>query len=414
MEKSEKVLLLSTIVLVGFVVAVIFHYILGFYLKSGPGFSTFLCPSFAAFCDIFNVLPYIKDFKPYQELTLWVVYFPLTYILMFPFALIKNKILAYLLYISGFLIYLTFMNIRNFWCEKFSKIQNLQNIFILTTITYPFLYILDKGNSDMFLFIIFGLFVYAFKDKKYFLAAILLAIQNACKPFAVLFLFLFLFRKKYKEFFLSLILTLMLIVIGFMVFNEPLLKQITILSNNLHYYKYSFTLLKGNDLGMFYASSLYMMLKLLFCSITPAPIISIELLTKIYDYFSYIAVIATIFFVYREKIYWKQLTLLICNFLLLHWITFDYKLIFLFVPIWLFVNSKETSKLDFIYTVLFGLLFIPKHIVITNQILGLAAVKHFSLSIIINPIILMVLCGLIIYEQLGNNLKKKESYGLKE
>lgn len=398
MEKSEKVLLLSTIVLVGFVAAVVFHYILGFYLNKPLLFDSFLFPSFASFCDIFDILPYIKDFKPYQEITLWVTYFPLTYIFMLPFVFIKNKILAYLIYTSGFLFYFTYMNIKTFSCEKFSKMQNFQNIFILTTITYPFLYIMDKGNFDMFLFILFGLFVYAFKKEKYFLAAVLLAVQNACKPLFILYLILFLMKKKYKETVLSLILTAILVLGSFMIFGEPVLKQLIALANNLAFYKYRYTIFENNDFGMYYASSLYMMLKLFLCNITSTPIVNVVLLTKIYDYFSCVATVMTIFFVWREKIYWKQLTLLICNFLLLHWITYDYKFIFLFVPIWLFISVKEKTKFDLVYTILFGLLFIPKHIVVANPTTGLF-VKHFSLSIIINPILLTILCGLIIYEQ---------------
>jgi len=120
------------------------------------------------------------------------------------------------------------MNIKMFGCKSLTKMQYFQNIFILTVVSYPVLYLVDRGNFDLFLFVMFALFVYAFKSEKYFLASILLAVQNACKPFAVLFLLLFLFKKRYKEAFFSIILTIILIIGGFMILKGDFWNQIIV------------------------------------------------------------------------------------------------------------------------------------------------------------------------------------------
>lgn len=402
MEKSQKVTILSSIILVGFVFGVIYHFILSHYFNYGTTYNSFLYPSSFAFCDLFSILPYIKDFKPYQEITLWVVYFPLTYILMLPFAFIKNAILSYCIYISGFVAYLIFMNIKSFYCTDLSKLQNFRNICIITVISYPFLYILDKGNFDMFLFIFFGLWAYAFKTEKYRLSAVLLGIINAIKPFTVMFLLLYLFKKNFKDFFLSTILTAMLVVGGFMFFQGGFVNQIKIFMANLESYRTVYTL--GSDMRMGFNSSIFIPLKTILLYFSN-DLFSSFLPVKIYDYICYVITAITMFFVWREKIFWKQLTLLICNFLLLPYMTYDYKLLFLFIPIWLFVNEKGKFKLDLAYIILFALLFIPKNIIIFLPSINNNLNIWLSLSAIVNPIIMIILSSLILWEQF---YKKKE------
>lgn len=412
MEKSQKVSILSSIILVGFVFGVIYHYILSAYLGWGDTYNSFVYPPSFAFCDFCAAFPFIKDFNLYQDKVLWVTYFPFAYFFIIPFAFIKNLVLSYLIYISGFVSYLIYMNIKNFSCTNLTKLENIQNIFIITALSYPFLYNIDKGNLDMFLFVLFGFFVYTFRSEKYMPSAILLAMQNAMKPFTFLFLFLFLFKKKYKEFFISILLTTLFTIGAFLFFKGGFFNQIVDFLKTLTFFKYRYAYY-NDDSGMGFASSLFMLLKLIFCKSTVVPLIPTDIFTKIYDYLSYVVMIVTLFFVWREKVFWKQLTLLICNFILLPYITYDYKLIFLFVPIWLFVNAKEKTKFDLAYIIMFALLFIPKNIVIANHaLMGDTIAKWFSLSIIINPILLILLSVLIIYEQFSSKkelIEKDES-----
>ncbi|MDD3435682.1 MAG: glycosyltransferase 87 family protein [Candidatus Gastranaerophilales bacterium] len=402
MEKREKVLVLSGIILVGFVIGVIYHYFLAYYIGFGTKYNSFLYPPYAAFCDFAGALPYLRDFMPYKQPTLWIVYFPFTYILIYPFVMIKKIFLSYSIFISIFLAYLTYMNIKNFSCENLTKLQNFQNIFILTIVSYPVLYILDKGNLDMLLFIFFGLFAYSFKKEKYLLSSVFLAMLNAMKPFTWLFLFLFLFKKKYKEFFLSIILTVLLTIGSFMAFKGGFFEQLSILFKSFAMFKIIYVYQNANDYGMGFGSSLFMPLKLVLCKLTAEPLVSLELFAKIYNFLCLPITIVTMFFVWKEESYWKKFTLLTCNFLLLPYIIFDYKFVFLFVPIWFFVNAEKKSRFDLIYTLLFALLFIPKNIIITLPYVSNTATTWFSLSIIINPIIMILLSLLIVYEQIRN------------
>lgn len=388
MNKSEKVTLLATIVLIGFALAVIYHYILGFYMGANYPYSTFLSPHNLLLSDFLAPFSQVSKFNPFEKPDFWINYFPLAYIILYPFTLIKNPIFSYLIFISGFITSFTYLNWKFLNCKDLVKVQNLQNIFVLSFFSYPFLYILDRGNFDMFLFVLFASFVYAFKVEKYFFAGILIAIANACKPFFVLFLFLFLFKKKYKEFFVSIILSALLIIFGFMVLKGGWAYNFSIFIENLKLTQ-DFFIYKING-GLVNTSSLFMTLKALLCY--KFNLISINSLLGISKYISIALTGLALFFAYKEKAFWKQISLMTLTMLVVPYIVFDYKLLFLFVPMWLFVNNNEKSKFDLAYTILFGLLFVSKA-------LPLDFVIYIEFSVVINSLIMILFMGLIIFEQ---------------
>ncbi len=408
MEKSQKILLISNIVLVGFVVAVIVHYTLGAYLKLPFPFNTFLFSPEIHFSDFIGIMPIANGLYPFDAPNPWRCYFPLAYILLFPFSLISNPLIAYFIFASVFLVSIVYMNIKNFTCANLTKLQNFQNIFIISILSYPILYILDRGNIDMFLFILLAGFVYLFKSKKYLLSAVLLGIQNAIKPFPIFFLILFLFKKKYKEFFLSILITGLLVIGGFMFLKGGFFEQITIFIKNLLIFKMNYVYNNSNSNAMSNTSSLFMAMKLLFCKYTT--IFSTIQLEKVYSYLSLIITAITLFFTQKEKTFWKQITLLTLLMWLLPYVIDDYKLIFLFIPIWLFVSTQEKTKFDSAYAVLFGLLIIPKQFfVLFVHAHGMTQLMSFG--IIINPILMLIFMGLIIYEQFSTSKNERLANG---
>ena len=212
-----------------------------------------------------------------------------------------------------------------------------------------------------------------------------------------MFLILFLLKKKYKEFFFSLFLSFLLVIGGFFVLKGGFIHNLTTLIISLkmteQYYIYS---PNGGIVGM---SSLFMGLKSLLCF--GYNIISTHLLASICKYLVVLISGITIFAVWKEKIFWKQIMLLTLHMLIIPFIIADYKLIFLFVPLWFFVNAKEKSKFDFGYSILFGLLLIPK------KYLPLGLFSHIPFSTVINPFIMLLFMGVIIYEQFYLERKKK-------
>lgn len=399
LEKSEKIYVLTSIIIVGFFVGVIFHYFFGFYFGFGYPRNTFLNNPSVQFTDFTDIIPAIKDFAPYSKVNYWINYFPLAYIFLFPFCFIKNLIMSYLVFVSIFFAFWIPVNIKMFKCESLSKIQNFQNIFILTFLTYPFLVILDRGNFDMMLLILLTAFVFLFKEEKYLISAVVLAIINAIKPFSVIFLILFIFEKKWKELFSSIIISILLIIAGFLVLHGSFLSQIFVYLNNLEITKNFFIYYLGG--GVENSSSLFMALKAICCK--QFAIFSTYKLAKICGIINLFLTSITIFFTWKENTFWKKIALLTCFMIVSNYLAFDYKLIFLFIPIWLFINEKEKSNFDLLYTILFGLLLIPKRFFL--NLIGSKGLLLFS--VVVNPFILLGIMGLIIYEQFY--LKKKNA-----
>lgn len=400
MEKRNKILLLSNIVLIGFFIAVVFHYILGFYMNLGYSFNTFLSEPYRAFDDFLGLLPKIKSFNPYTPPADWQNYFPLAYLILIPFAYIKNQLLSYFLFLYMFLTFFIYTNIKFFNCKSLNKFDNFQNIFILTFLSYPFLCLVDRGNFDMIVLIFSMLFVLFFQKEKYSASAITLGIINALKPFSLLFLFLFLFEKKYKEFFLSIITTLLLIIGGFMIFKGSILDQFSVMLTSFIYVKqlFLFNLSGATSNG----SSLFIALKFLLCSFNH--FISVASLIKIYNVITLFITFFTVFFLWKEKEFWKKITLLTLYMLTIPYAVFDYKLILLFVPLWLFIEKKEKSKFDLAYTICFGLLLIPKRYIIVFGLIH--KINLILFSIVANPLIMLTFMGLIIVEQ----FRQKKAY----
>lgn len=401
MDKSEKVLILSSIILVGFVVAVFFHYILGFYLGLGHFFNTFLSAPETFYADFWGPLSHLKGMNPYSPPADWQNYFPLSFVFIYPLVFIKNTFFAYLIMLSVFLAFFIWANIKYLSCADFGKIQNFKNIFIITFLSYPFLYLMDRGNLDMLIFIFMAAFALLFKAEKYKLSAVFLAVANAMKPFPFLFLILFLAKKRYKEFFLSLALTIFFIILGFMFFKGSVLSQFNILVQSWQNMTHGYVYLNDKSLGMINGSSLFSLLKLIFCHLTINPIIPTDVLFNSYKIFSIFATVGLLMIVLKEKSYWKQLCLLTFYMILVPTVVYDYKLIFLFIPLWLYVNEKDKSRFDLIYTVIFGLLFLPKYLIIPEFLWGIDN-QGFSISLILNPVIMILFIGLIIFEQLKN------------
>lgn len=405
MEKSNKIAVISCIISIGFTLAVFYHYMLSAYLHLEIPFNTFIWWPKIAFSDFLDVSAAVKNFAPFQKSIWYINYFPLAYIFLFPFTFFKHKMIGYLLFLSIFLVFWIPFNIKTFHCKNLGRIQNMQNLFFLTYVSYPFIMLVDRGNFDMMLFVLFAGFIYFYKKEKYLLSALILAVFNAIKPFMAIFLVLLLFKKKFKEIFFSIILSLILVVGGFMVLKGGFWQQIIVFITNIAEFKniYLINSSPTNGNGLYANSTLYIPIKLSIVFLNLQTIINNIMLIKIYSVLSSIITFTTIFFTWREKVFWKQVSLLTLCALVTPFIMIDYKLLFLFVPLALFVNAKEKTKFDLIYAILFALLLIPKNITILSQ---LAWGSKFSLSVVLNPLIMLLFMGLIIFEQFKKELNE--------
>ena len=104
--------------------------------------------------------------------------------------------------------------------------------------------------------------------------------------------------------------------------------------------------------------------------------------------------------VFIEKIMWKRVALLVFSMLLLPQLSGDYKLIHIYLPMFLFILSIDSSRLDILYLGMFGLLMIPKDHAYLPNVYSEALNPDISISVMINILLILLMATLIVYEGL--------------
>ena len=103
----------------------------------------------------------------------------------------------------------------------------------------------------------------------------------------------------------------------------------------------------------------------------------------------------------KEMPLWKKAASLVIMMILLTPVSADYKLLHLFIPVYLFVNEKEKNKGDLLFTILYALLLIPKNLRFFHGLYG---------GVIIDPVIMCLFLILIICrfgEENGISVRKE-------
>ena len=83
----------------------------------------------------------------------------------------------------------------------------------------------------------------------------------------------------------------------------------------------------------------------------------------------------------------------------------DYKLIHIFIPLYLFVNNNKVDNKDLFYVLMFSFLLIPKNYYYLNNIISDSGANDISISILLNPMIMMTFSAIIILERLSKSYK---------
>jgi hypothetical protein len=183
------------------------------------------------FADFFNELYYAADRDPYFNLRHGdgtITYFPLTYLILYPFSQLDNfntmtlqeewnsriGLMSVFLY-TGFNVFLL-LTALNQIAKKY-LVSPL--ILISLVLSYIFFVSIERGNIVILSAACIGFFIcyYDSKNKyKRILAVISLALAATLKVYPVLFGFLYFEKKQYREILLSAIITLVLVFLPFL------------------------------------------------------------------------------------------------------------------------------------------------------------------------------------------------------
>ncbi|OGG26631.1 hypothetical protein A2960_00470 [Candidatus Gottesmanbacteria bacterium RIFCSPLOWO2_01_FULL_39_12b] len=405
MDRKEKISLISGIILIGFTLSVIYHFFLSNYLKIGYPFNTFLFDPSDRFMDFAGLYTRSAILNPYYLNKIPSPYPPFAFILFYPLTLIPQK-LSFLLFSLIFVFYFVHYNYKNFALPSLRSAS--WRILAMTVLSYPFLFLVDRGNLEAFVFILLSLFVYFYSQKSYSKSILFLTMASALKIYPLIFLVLFFAHKKFKETILVLLLVLFLNISSLVFFKGGISANLTYFLSNLSAYN---TFYAVKDEGLAFSSSLFSLIKVIIFKIHSFPSIinlgnvlnvvmlkiqpslTSQTLTRALQiyYFAALALVILIsaYVIFIEKTFWKKITLLIFSFIIFPPVSADYKLIHLFIPLWLFINHKSSSKKsDLFYAVCFALLLIPKDYLVFFVDKRLP--HFFSISILLNPLIMTI------------------------
>jgi len=402
MERTRKIQIISTIVIIGFVLAVFYHYFMGAYLGHDYPYSTFLFDPSDKFADFLKPLNCGKTLSPYSRrgvettcMSISVVYYPFGELFFYPFSLIHGKSLW--IFLGIFLIGWSNFVFKNF--SQNNKLANLRDIFILSLTSYPFLFTMDRANLEgyVFLFVVGFCYFYNNNNKwKALLGSICLSLAIAIKPFPSLFLLLLVIEKKWKNIFFIIISSVIINIASVLCFKDDFWVILSATKNNQNE-----VITRGviQNLNWDHGHSIIGMLKSLlyivmsFGNLGDQEIVEnwSPLLFNIGTILSVIIFLVTAWYIlFKERQFWKIIALITFLMLLLPPLSNDYRLLYIFLPIAFFVNDNRETKNDLIYTILFGLLLIPKSYILAPDMPGV--------GVIIEPMLMIIFGFLIIQE----------------
>ena len=377
LEKKQKLLYISTIVLTGFTLSVFYHYVMGVYFNHGYPYNTFLCLPSNRWMDFIG--PCRMSADPYHPASPAFSQFPLLYKTAALFSIVKPETLGRNIYLLVYVLAFFIITFTQFKLED--KVLSLKNAFILSFLTYPFLFAFDRANFEIVVF--FCLYLYIFLYRKYpMISALFLGFAIALKAFPVILAVLLLADRRYKEIAVAAVVSLSATLLSYATLPGGVSENVTLQLRNLQLYQQTYAV--GNA-GLAFGNSLWGAIKFM-SVLTSSQMMS----TVTYSILVVIGLIGiVIYVVFIKEKFWKRTALLICALNLFPQVSADYKLLHIFIPLFLFISEIEFKRIDWLYLVVFGLLLIPK------DYYHLPTLPEASISILFNPLLMLVLTILI-------------------
>jgi hypothetical protein len=328
------------------------------------------------FADFFNVLCFIGDRDPYFSTILSYEdksYFPLTYLILYPFSKLDNfstmtleetwnsKIgLISVFLFTGFSVFLLFVALN-----RIIKKYSVSSIFLLSFIfSYIFFFSIERANILILTVAFVGFFIcYYDSENKYerIFAAISLALAATLKIYPVLFGFLYFEKKQYREIFISAIITLLLVFLPYLFFYRGFANiPQQIINTSLHIKSYNY----ARFFPRFNLSHLvFRILSLLKLSVN-----IISSLAAIAQIIIYIATFFSILFSCLIKNKWIKISLLTMVLVFFPASSALYCGLYMFpMMIIFFATLKERTKKFNVFTIIVFIILLSPYQIVTEE-----------------------------------------------
>jgi glycosyl transferase family 87 len=384
MTREQKINTVSLIVLVGFTLAVFYYYVVGTDLHLAYPYNTFLSQPEDQWMDF--LWPYVLSANPYIIPRPSHQNFPFLYRVAAAFKIIGPVagLFTFLFLFWAFFAYICLRELRTS-----DRIANLQTAFIFCFLAFPVIISLDRANFEVLEFVFLYLYIFYY-TKHPNLSTFALGCGIALKGFPVILAVLLIADKRPRQLLIAALTSITLTVVSYATLPGGIIQNIVMHLVNLKLYNQLYGI---DNHGLYLGNSIWGGLKFLaiwthsqVIAPTAYTILSVVVLALLSGYIVLI-----------EKSFWKRTALAVCALNLLPMVSGDYKLLHLFIPLFLFVNANEKSKFDWIYVILFGLLLIPKNYY------HLPTLPEADIAILLDPLLMISLVLLVI---LGNTKDK--------
>ncbi len=412
LTRENKLIILAIFMASAFLICLAINFYRGYYQGKPYPYNSFLFDPYYRFSDFYTVLDETQGMNPYGKFISGQYPFLLVLGSFFSFIKLEVSIVVYFLsfIIVYFIISYHFLRIEN-------KLISLLLCFAITTLSYPFFFAIDRGNFEIFVFVFLLIFVFLYQKQRYWSAAIILGFAAALKIYPLIFVILFLKDKKFKEVIISMFVMIGLTLFSLAMFEGGFITNLKYLWNfsniNNNWLFISFTSL---DEGTYVQRgvSLLTLIKVVFHQLQiPVSEILSQKFILIYLVFVSMATLLIVYYViWIENTLWKNLALLTVCMLVLPTLSADYKLLHMYLPLFIFINAKDKTRLDLLFIFLFGIILIPKNYYFLQNVFSDAKVHHdISLAVPINIIVLLLMVvSIIISGLVAQKQKSKDNY----
>jgi hypothetical protein len=392
LSNQQKIVWTSTVVSVGFMASIVYHYVKSVYYPFPDGLRTMFQPSINMFCDFFSLFDVFSKFGLSKQ----SLYFPFSYVLLGLFGWMGSgnvyvAVIFSLALASGISIWLTWFSFR-----KSFKTGALLNAFVVLMMSYPMLFTLHTGNLEIWVFIFLSSFFLSYYSGHLTLSTGFLAAAISLKLYPAIFIVLLVVDKRYRLVSYSLAWVVVLSLLPFLIWPTDLKLYWQGLSYGMGVYH---DIMIKKYFGVYFGHSLVNSLRALW------PNIKIESLFPSYYIFAgCVLILMTVYAALIERVLWRKIAILVIALCLLPPTSTDYKLLLFFIPFFFFVNYDVRSKTDSIYTLLFSALFINKAYLYFHDN------QYVTLNIVANTLIMIGMLIVILVEHFMDSRRKVHKY----
>lgn len=416
-RKADKLRLATLVVVTGFALAVILHYVQGAYCGLRYPYGTYLFrpgdsfeidPAVTTnhdFGDLLAVCMHAADRDPYGTVIPRPFttgepfpsnYFPFGAMLPYPLTRIPY-VWAVTVFVGAFVLFLGWFNWT--FMRTGQPLADALPIVALTLMNYPAQMVVDRGNIEAFVFMFLAGFVVVGLGGRRDRAAVLLGAAIAMKALPAPFLVVCGRLAGRRGLVVAIGAAVLLTLAALMAMREPIAVSVTQLVRNLLIYARNSTdnLESANHCSGFHAA---IAVNAWLSQVTPLlrpfwllvqagyPLIAASILIA--------SLAASIWLPLRL---WEVVTVAAVCMVALPTASPDYRLIHMMIPFALFLNSRTSRRVGVIFTILFALLLTPKAWVVLAG--------EATLNSLLNPIILAALLLIIVREGLSRRRKHR-------